>query len=146
MTIEDFILKAKEFDVHEAINNSVRNNEQQLLSMNRDEQLFERGIDSNNRELPQYRPATIVAKMAKNQRFDHTTLKDTGEFHSNFKIITRPTEIEFTANSTPRDGRDLTIHLQARYGVDIFGLTEENKDKLRNIVRKEIIEELRKWV
>ena len=146
MTIEDFILKAKEFDVHESINNSVRNNEQQLLGMNRNEQLFERGVDSNNCELPQYRPATIVAKMAKNQRFDHTTLKDTGEFHSNFKIITRPTEIEFTANSTPRDGRDLTIHLQARYGVDIFGLTEENKDKLRNIVRKEIIEELRQWV
>lgn len=146
MTIEDFILKAKEFDVHQAINNSVQKYEKVLTYLNWKWQLYEKGIDSEGEELPQYAGYTKQLKMKKHQRYDHVTLRDTGEFHSNFKIVTRPTEIEFTANSTPRDGRDLTIHLQSRYGVDIFGLTEENKDKLRNIVRKEIIEELRKWV
>ncbi|MCK9220204.1 MAG: hypothetical protein M0P47_09170 [Bacteroidales bacterium] len=145
MTIDHFIEGASSVDMGQIINRAVEKKEKVLVYMNWKDQLYEQGIDSEGRQLPPYKKSTQRIKKAKSQRYDHTTLRDTGEFEGNFIIIYRPNEIEFSARPTYRDGMDLTLHLQDRYGTDIFGLTQPNIEKLQEIIKDDIIEELRQW-
>jgi hypothetical protein len=142
MTIDGFIERAGAIDMGQVINRAVEKKEQVLTYINWKHQLYDRGIDSKGNELKPYAKNTKRAKKEKSQRYDHTTLRDTGGFEGNFIIVYRPTEIEFNAKPTYRDGRDLTVHLQGRYGVDIFGLTEQNIELLQEIVLPEIIKGL----
>ena len=49
-------------------------------------QLFEKGVDGLGKKLKQYTPFTISEKKKKGQKFSNTTLEDTGQFYSSFRV------------------------------------------------------------
>ena len=140
VTIQDFIDKASAIDMSEVINAAIRFNEDEIIALNTEDQLYKRGIDSWPRQIkPGYAIRTIRDKQDKRQPTDRVTLRDTGEFHGNFKITYNKDSIQFGALPTYRDGIDLTEHLRERYGELIFGLTPVNTKKLQEIIKDDII-------
>lgn len=51
-----------------------------------EKQLYDKGIDGNEKRLKGYTRQTIRLKIAKGQPADRTTLKDTGEFYASITI------------------------------------------------------------
>jgi len=102
-----------------------------IIDLNTQEQLFEQGIDSKGRSLGEYSIATIegtrnfLGKKQKGQRFDHITLKDTGDFYKSFAVQLEGTTIRITA-----DGQKEDTNLFQEYGIDIVGLTEDSMSVL----------------
>ena len=88
-------------------------------------QLYELGVDSLGNSLGEYSPFTIPFKVEKGQRFDHITLKDTGDFYESF--IVTPLKTGFKIDANPIKDDDNLFDL---FGKDIVGLTEENQERL----------------
>jgi hypothetical protein len=114
-----------------------------IVYLNKEEQLFQQGIDGNGNELtPEYAPFTISEKQRKGQRFDHVTLKDTGSFYKSFVVsLTAGNEFLIEAD-TIKEGTDL----RDKYGVDILGLSEESLDKLIDEAKRIIIPIIQKEI
>jgi hypothetical protein len=124
-----------------AINSAVKKHEKQVLDLNRNDQLYDRGVDNfGGRLSPDYAPSTIRKKGKKGQPTDRVTLRDTGVFHRSFFLNYRSDEIEFMAEAnTKRRDFSLLSWLKSRYGKGILGLTEENIEKLKGYISQEII-------
>jgi hypothetical protein len=120
-----------------AINRIIKRHEAEVLAWNTENQLLNKGIGGNSAELfPKYARSTLIRKASLSKEHRWVTLKDTGAFHKNFDIIYSSDQIEITSNDS------LKSWLQNRYGKEIFGLTEENLNKLRAIVREELPQEI----
>lgn len=89
------------------------------------ERLFNLGEDSTGASLGEYAPFTVVIKQEKGQRFDHITLKDTGEFYESFTFHATGTELIFDANPVKEDN-----NLFDNFGIDILGLNDFDKSRL----------------
>lgn len=89
------------------------------------ERLFNFGEDSTGASLGEYAPFTVVIKQEKGQRFDHITLKDTGEFYESFTFHATGTELIFDANPVKEDN-----NLFDNFGIDILGLNDFDKSRL----------------
>jgi len=120
--LENLLKRAKKINISKIVNAILRDKKVQvyILNLNRYEQLYDFGIDANGKSLGEYSAKTIIIKEAKNQPFDHVTLKDTGDFYKSFKLIIGANEFEIDAN-TEKDDKDLA----EVYG-EILGLTDEN--------------------
>ena len=77
--------------------------------------------------------AQSTAKVA----YDRFTLLDRGDFYDGWSIDYR--DDEFFIQSTDRK----IVYLVKRYGDDIFGLTDQNIDRLIDFIRDEFIKESR---
>ena len=119
--------------------------EGQVLNLNRKSQLSNRGITGEGTPItPSYKPRTIEIKKRKGQTTKFVTLRDTGDFQDNFKIVYRQNEIEISADATHHAGvGNIVQHLQGRYGKEIFGLTEENITRVQKIILPDILQQLR---
>lgn len=97
--------------------------------------LEERGEGSDGMPLePPYRPLTVAIKQAKGQTAAHVTLKDTGDFHESFFV-------DFGAEGFTISATDWkTEQLTGKYGPAVFGLTETDFKKLRDIVLPKLYE------
>jgi len=102
-------------------------------------QLFEKGEDGEGFSLGDYTPFTIEIKKSKNQRFDHITLKDTGDFYKSYKLSSKGL---ITADPQKDD-----TNLVDEFGADILTLSDEGqdimielflRDDLQAFLRKEI--------
>lgn len=121
----------------EAINRIIKRHEAEILRWNTEDQLNKKGIGGDSAELnPKYARSTIKRKSRLGQTTSHVTLRDTETFHDNFTIIYEADQVEIISQDS------LTAHLRSRYGKEIFGLTEENMNKLRAIVKAELVNEL----
>lgn len=116
-----------------------------IMDLNTQDQLYDKGIDSKGKSLGQYSGATIegmpgifLGKKDKGQRFDHITLNDTGEFYHSWKFKNNSDNIVLSADATKGD-TDLT----KEFGNEIIGLTEENLQKVREWVVPDIIKNVR---
>lgn len=127
------------------LNNNIREaiviNELRIVKLNTDDQLFNRGVyfDGSpiSRSVP-YRPLTISIKQSKGQPTDRVTLRDTGDFHNSFEVVTD--EDEFYITATDKKTSSLTY----KYSDDIFGLTEDNVNKVASeIVLPALLDKLR---
>ena len=121
----------RNFDMY--VEEVIRDNEQIIINLNRQDQLYNKGITSTSKDISSYRPyksLTIKIKQEKGQPTDRVTLRDRGDFYEGFYV--RYFEAGFLINSTD----EKTKKLKAKYGEDIFGLTNEN---LSNLLHKEII-------
>jgi len=107
-----------------------------IIELNQ-EQLYDQGADSNGNPLEPYSRLTMQIKKRKGQRFDRTTLKDTGKFYKSFRIIVESDGFVITA-----DGQKETGNLFDRYGVDILGLNSVNKYQVEQILGREIREKI----
>lgn len=105
----------------------VEDSEAWIVDMNVEEQLYKRGVDSLNESIMGYRPYTqftIRIKEQKGQPTDRVTLRDTGDFESSFYVVADNMQFDITASD------EKTGELIRKYGREIFGLTEENIQRL----------------
>lgn len=109
----------------------------EIIRLNTEEQLFERGIDSRGISLGEYSPTTIELKKKKGQRYDHITLKDTEDFYKSFRVSVNRVVIEIIADPFKDD-----TNLFDDFGEDIVGLTDESKEKLKEMA---IVKYLEYW-
>lgn len=137
-TLKKQLKKLKEGGVNNVIGDSIRKNANTIIKMNTDDQLYNSGIDKFGLKLREYKSITKKIKAVKGQRFDHTTLKDTGSFHKNYFISINSDSFEIDSDDIKRDD------LFQKYGSGIFGLTDENKTVLQNILKMNLILEIRK--
>lgn len=111
----------------EILSEIIRENEPYIVDMNAQNQLFEQGVNAVGVPIMDYKPyapLTIQIKREKGQPYDRVTLRDTGDFHGSFYIVTANDHFIITA-SDPK-----TAGLVRKYDRRIFGLTPENKNEL----------------
>lgn len=118
-----------------------------ILDLNREDQLYDKGITADGISLGEYSPATIQGtsnfegKIQKGQRYDHITLKDSGKFYESFIFKPYKNYFLITAN-TLKGGKVLKYNNRwsmkrettretdlMDYG-NILGLTDENKNEV----------------
>lgn len=122
-------------DIPKETENIIKRNEQEVLDLNREKQLYEKGIDSNGKRIvPYYSPYTIALKRSNQEVYNRVTLLDTGDFYKGFKIKFNGLSNPFNIFSTDSKSSDLI----EKYG-DIFGLTKENEKYLNyEIIKPEL--------
>jgi hypothetical protein len=79
----------------------------EIIRINTEDQLEEEGIDSLGRKLGDYAPSTIAYKRRKGQRYDHVTLKDTGDFYNSFNVKVNVNEIIIDADDSSKYNKPL---------------------------------------
>lgn len=115
--------------------------QEEVIRLNTDEQLFERGIDSEGATLVsiggEYTAFTKRQKERRGLPTEWVTLYDTGAFYQSFRVEAGPESFTIDANTVKA-----TFDLRERWGLEILGLTEESKEDLALFVRETIIEML----
>lgn len=144
--IDKFKKVGEELDTGEIAKKIVRDNDNILIDMNAQDQLYANGINRLGVRIDEYqpyRPLTIQVKIEKRQPYDRVTLKDTGEFYDSFYVETAEDRFYIKASD------EKTNWLIKKYGAEIFGLTNDSlaefindyvKDEAYNRV-KEILNE-----
>lgn len=118
----------------------VKGKESSVIDMNVNDQLYQ-GLDSQgNSVAPPYAAATIRAKRRKGQPHDRVTLRDTGDFHDSFFVAYGTGEFSLTARDKKKQWLD------RKYGKLIYGLTDENIDRLSRLIEGDFINEARKVI
>lgn len=144
--IDKFKKVGEELDTGEIAKKIVRDNDNILIDMNSQDQLYAKGVNRLGVRIDEYqpyRPLTIQVKIEKRQPYDRVTLKDTGEFYDSFYVETAEDRFYIKASD------EKTNWLIKKYGAEIFGLTNDSlaefindyvKDEAYNRV-KEILNE-----
>lgn len=144
--IDKFKKVGEELDTGEIAKKIVRDNDNILIDMNAQDQIYAKGVNRLGVRIDEYqpyRPLTIKVKIEKRQPYDRVTLKDTGEFYDSFYVETAEDRFYIKASD------EKTNWLIKKYGAEIFGLTNDSlaefindyvKDEAYNRV-KEILNE-----
>lgn len=101
----------------------VERNAREIEMLNANDQLYDRGVNSQGTEIMSYRPysaATVRMKQRKGQPYSRVTLRDTGDFHRSFTVEAGSESFIITATDRK------TQWLVKRYGREVFGLTRDN--------------------
>lgn len=125
--------------IAEIIQEELMNNEDFILTMNADEQLYEDGINRVGVSIDDYAPytmRTLAIKTEKGQPTDRVTLRDTGSFEQSFFIEFREDEFEIKASDFKAE------KLVVKYRKQIMGLTDENVQRLIKKVKPRLIWEI----
>ncbi len=114
-----------------------------ILDLNTDEQLGKKGILSTGDSLPDYAPFTIASKQGKSGFAgitSHMTLFGEGDLHESF--ILDAAKFPLIIDATDSKTNDLVN----RYTENIFGLTKESIQELKEQSIDEIQAENRKGI
>jgi hypothetical protein len=122
----------------------------EAIRLNRDEQLFKRGVDvfgvsmrsPNARGGNVYADYTIAIKNEKNQPTDRVTLRDTGAMYSTFKTKIVGDELMLDVDSI-KEGKDLQKTWGQFVGLDEFSkeiLINKSKPIVLNYVKSTILQ------
>lgn len=129
--IDDLLARVQEFErglsSGQYLMEIVEDNEPYICDMNSEQQLFEQGVNRlgvSIMDYQPYRPLTIEYKRAKGQPYNRVTLRDTGDFHASFYVEATADKFEIKASDSK------TPDLVKKYGKQILGLTDENKNEL----------------
>lgn len=87
-----------EHTMFEVLRTSIKTNNTIVQNYIIERQLYEKGIDGNEKRLKGYTRATIRYKIANNQPADRTTLKDKGYFHASITIDTFNDRFEISSD------------------------------------------------
>lgn len=138
---ENMIKHFKAIDLNTIVLNVVSENENVIIDLNAEVQLFEEGITSKGVSIASfapYSPVTVQIKMAKGQPTNRVTLRDEGDFQSSFFVYIGADYFQIMASDWK------TEKLTFEYGDDIMGLTSENlKYFLSEYVIPEILKNLK---
>ncbi len=107
---------------------SAKRNRLKIIRLNRDDQMYEQGIDSRGDQIGRYADATVAKKKAEGKRYDHITLREYETFHKSLDVQFSKDRFEIVADdrkeSDTPGGAD--TYLTEVYGDEILGLTEGN--------------------
>lgn len=121
---------------------NVRSLQHDIIELNTEEQLYERGVDSEGRSLGAYSFVTkyhykpIAAKEGRDGRTDHVTLKDTGDFYRSFRFKNEKDGFYFEANTIKED-----TDLAEVFGKEIIGLTNQSKADVSRWIKEPLQKE-----
>jgi hypothetical protein len=130
-TVSDFLNNVRKIDVKSLIKAVVSENEIRIIDLNREDQIFKKGIDSNGRSLFHYELATqgmfdanepLDTKGQNKSVSDRYNLFWSGDSYYSFYAYVKGDKLYITTSSR---GRRL---LQLHGGSEIFGLTNENSE------------------
>jgi len=123
------------------LNAIIKDNEPEILALNR-EQMYEEGIvDVNNPSaILTYAPSTAKQKKkrARYKRTDHITLKDMGPFHDKMKLKIEPEQFTITSTDEKWSKFSSGAWGQGRF-ENALGLTKKSLSMLRELVKSDII-------
>jgi hypothetical protein len=117
--------------------------EEQILNLNREDQLFNKGIDINGSLLGKYRNTLNgIGRGYPKNAGDTFNFYDTGSLFGNFSLLS-----EGNANKVVINNSDSKVNLlTTKYG-DFIGLTEENKHRLNyEIIYPELMEFIKQYL
>lgn len=141
--IEDYIKKL-EFvrdNMSAEVASIINRNKEEILDLNRDNQLYDKGINSEGNLLRRYSPSTVLFKKQEGKPYNRTTLFDTGYFTRSFDLLNRNNTISIFS----RDNK--SAELQDKYGSNIFGLTKENENVYNyEIIKPELLKFINKYL
>ncbi len=107
----------------------------QILDLNTQSQLYEKGVDAKGISLGSYskftvRYKTLIApRIGNDSRADHLTYKDTGEFYKSFRFDNQKTQFKISANTIKDGGIDLLTR-----EPDLLGLTSDSLNEVKEMV------------
>lgn len=110
--------------------------QEEIIRINTEEQLYEDGVDSLGLPLDSgkgylgYSTFTINEKKANGQRYDHVTLKDSGDFYDSFTV--RVTNDGWTQDAD--DSSKYDEPLFEVWGIDVLGITDENMKYIKEMI------------
>ena len=132
---KDVTKKIKAINVEKLTLKSFEKVKEEAFDLNTEDQLFDRGVDSNGRSLGSYAPLTVRLRGEAGLPVDRITLKVTGDFYDGF-------EGDFSAFPVPFTSSDeKTAELLYMFGEEIFGLANENIERLLNDSLRERIQD-----
>lgn len=119
-------------------------NQEFIIDMNAESQLYDKGINRFGVDISDYAPyspITIEIKREKGQPYNRVTLRDEGKFESSFFI-------EFLNDGFRISASDAkTAALTRKYGDGILGLTDENLQVvIGDYIKPFIFEQARKTI
>jgi len=139
--LRNLITKLKQFEgtLIQAIEKAIRDNEEFILALNYEDQLYDKGIRNDSKKIvPSYAESTIKRKKRKNQPTGRVTLRDENIFHRSFYIYYGSGNFEIMTTDP------IEPFLTYRYGEQILGLTDENlRYVIEKIIAPVIIEKLK---
>ena len=110
-----------------------------IIYLNTDDQLGKDRIDSLGDHLGVYSHRTEFLSGGEKKAGEFINLNDTGEFWESWRVEVKEFLIEIDADPIKED-----TNLFSEYGIDVLGLTEENKEKLIDVARESFIKHYRK--
>lgn len=139
-SLNKMLKNAKNLSESKAFTQAVDRPVQQfIISMNTHEQLGEEGIDSNDRSLGEYAPFTVNFRRSKGLQVDFIDFKVTGQYWDSWRIEVKNDSIIIY---TDQERFDELVN-ELRFSPDHVGLTEENKERLKDILRQKYAEFIR---
>jgi hypothetical protein len=121
MTIPALTRLFEQLQIEEMQRKSIMSARAIIINTITDDQLYEKGIDGRGQSLGEYANITKEIKKEKGQRYDHITLRDTGDFHSAFTM-------DATAYGAVIYSKDEKANqLKRLFGAKIYDLTNENQ-------------------
>lgn len=128
-----FRLRIFERELFQSIEKALRDEENFILELNTDEQLY-KGISRDGAKIsPDYTPYTISVKQSKGQPTNRVTLKDEGKFYGSFYIEFSETGFEIKAGDVKY------LSLSYKYGDNLLGLSNENLEIVKDLIIKPTI-------
>ena len=113
---------------------------QYVLDLNRIDQLFDEGIDSEGNILGEYTYNTEVISKGRKRAGSNYTLYDTGAFYKSFDVaVYSDKSFTIDAETIKEDGTDLA----RKFGKNILGLSGANLNKLIDKILPLIIIQIR---
>lgn len=121
----------------------LKENEDVILDLNTEDQLFEKGITADGQKIADkdpYTPFTVRIKRQKGQPTERVTLRDSGDFHGSFRATKSGSDRVIIDATDPK-----TADLVERYGEEIFGLSPENMGEMsENYIKPEVTQLIEK--
>jgi hypothetical protein len=137
-TLKKSIASLKRFRFEAELLRILRDNDNLIIDLNTDDQLFKFGIDSEGNKLQAYRSAAYAQLKAQLNPNHVTDLKLEGDFYKGMRVDASKFPV-FMENDDPK-----AAALVQKYGEAILGLTDENMGELSAQILEEVIQSLRK--
>lgn len=143
----DLVKKAKRLKVGPVAREvlSVSSLQHDIIDLNTEDQLYDKGVDANNISLGSYSFVTayhfkpIAAKAGRDGKISNITLKDSGDFYRSFRFINSKDGFVIKANTMKED-----TDLAKEFGSDILGLNNESKNIIVDWIKEPLRDAVRK--
>jgi hypothetical protein len=144
-TVSDYLEKVMrvQSQIGNEVDDIVRSKEEEILNLNREDQLFDKGIDTNGLLLGQYaKTLNGSTRGYPKTQGDPFNFYDTGSLFSNFSLLSKGND-----NKVVIENSDSKVGLLTKQYGEFIGLTEENKYKLNyEIIYPELMDFIKQYL